>query len=176
MVDYLEELMKTTYNIYKKIDFILYFTVEKLIHKHLYEKCLCYKCLIEFLIVHVYDGIHEKVDLSVSGEDVAKERRNIKHVQSSTPFTMDKHLDLSSQTELVGHSTVRPLSLHFRAIRRHTMVNFCHILLQVLASPYSNPQFGQFLTTYGQPAMVCYQHIATAYENQSHSNCLFLNI
>lgn len=88
---------------------------------------------------------------------------------------MDKHLDLSSQTELVGHSTVRPLSLHFRTIL-DTMVNFCHILLQVLASPYSNPQFGQFLTTYGQPAMVCYQHIATAYENQSHSNCLFLNI
>ncbi|KAI5421310.1 hypothetical protein KIW84_044941 [Lathyrus oleraceus] len=78
----------------------------------------------------IMNGVtNSEVLVSPSGEDVAKERRNIKHVQSSTPFTMDKHLDLSSQTELVGHSTV-------------------------LASPYSNPQFGQFLTTYGQPAMM----------------------
>ncbi|XP_058745645.1 nuclear transcription factor Y subunit A-1-like isoform X2 [Vicia villosa] len=67
--------------------------------------------------------------VSPSGGDVAKEHRNIKHYQSSTPFTMDKHLDPNSQTELVGHSTV-------------------------LTSPYSHPQFGQFLTTYGQPAMM----------------------
>jgi len=40
------------------------------------------------------------------------------------------------------------------------MVNFCHIWLQVLTSPYSNAQYGQILNAYGQQAMVCYQNIA----------------
>ncbi|CAJ2657458.1 unnamed protein product [Trifolium pratense] len=56
-----------------------------------------------------------------SGGDVVKEQQNIKHALSSTPFTMDKHLD--------GHSIV-------------------------LTSPYSNAEFGQILTTYGQQAMM----------------------
>ncbi|CAK8561032.1 unnamed protein product [Lathyrus sativus] len=86
--------------------------------------------LLDQLNGSIMNGVtNSEALVSPSGEDIAKELRNIKHVQSSNPFTMDKHLDPNSQTELVHHSTV-------------------------LTSPYSNLQFGQFLTTYGQPAMM----------------------
>jgi len=49
----------------------------------------------------------------VSGGGVAKEYQNIKHAMLSTPFTMEKHLAPNPQMELVGHSVVRPLELHF---------------------------------------------------------------
>lgn len=65
------------------------------------------------------------------GGDVAKEyqNQNIKHTLSSTPFTMDKHLAPNPQMELVGHSVV-------------------------LTSPYSDAQYGQILTTFGQQVMI----------------------
>ncbi|TKY68127.1 Nuclear transcription factor Y subunit A-1 [Spatholobus suberectus] len=64
-----------------------------------------------------------------SGGGVAKEYENIKHALSSTPFTMDKHLAPNPKMELVGHSVV-------------------------LTSPYSDAQYGQILTTYGQQVMI----------------------
>ncbi|KAK7314250.1 hypothetical protein VNO77_39464 [Canavalia gladiata] len=64
-----------------------------------------------------------------SGGGVTKEYQNIKHALSSTPFTMSKHLGPNSQMELVGHSVV-------------------------LTSPYSDAQYGQILTTYGQQVMI----------------------
>lgn len=117
----------------------------------------------------------------VLGGGVAKEHRNIKHALSSTAFTMDKHVDPNSQTELVGHSIVRPLlALHFSKIRSQDELlsytalctiylwcknKYCKLpqyVLQALTLPYSNGQFGQILSTYGQQAMVSYQHIVMA--------------
>ncbi|CAJ1978142.1 unnamed protein product [Sphenostylis stenocarpa] len=59
----------------------------------------------------------------------AKEYQNIKHDLSSIPFTMDKHLAPNLHSEFVGHSVV-------------------------LASPYSDAQYGQILTTYRQQVMI----------------------
>ncbi|QCD85525.1 nuclear transcription factor Y [Vigna unguiculata] len=58
-----------------------------------------------------------------------KEYQNIKHDLTSISFTMDKYLAPTPHTEFVGHSVV-------------------------LTSPYSDAQYGQILTTYGQQVMI----------------------
>ncbi|MED6126045.1 hypothetical protein PIB30_074599 [Stylosanthes scabra] len=65
-----------------------------------------------------------------SGGDVTKEHQNIKHVFSSTPFTMGKHLGPNSETESVGHSVI--LTPH----------------------PYFDAQYGGGLAPYGQQTMI----------------------
>ncbi|XP_027357108.1 nuclear transcription factor Y subunit A-1-like isoform X2 [Abrus precatorius] len=77
---------------------------------------------------------HPMVSPSLSGTDksgggVAKEYQSIKDAMSSTPFTVGKHIGPNSQMEFVGHSVV-------------------------LTSPYSDAQYGQILTTYGQQVMI----------------------
>ncbi|WVZ01689.1 hypothetical protein V8G54_022495, partial [Vigna mungo] len=58
-----------------------------------------------------------------------KEYQNIKHDLSSISFSMDKYLAPNPHTEFVGHSVV-------------------------LTSPYSDAQYGQIFTTYGQQVMI----------------------
>ncbi|XVE76722.1 hypothetical protein DITRI_Ditri13aG0004300 [Diplodiscus trichospermus] len=59
-----------------------------------------------------------------------QDRQHLKHVPSAAPLTLDEHFEPNSQMELVGHSIV-------------------------LASyPYSDPQYGGILTSYGPQTMV----------------------
>ncbi|KAH1144645.1 hypothetical protein GLYMA_12G236800v4 [Glycine max] len=83
----------------------------------------------------IVNGITRSETNDKSGGGVAKEYQNIKHAMLSTPFTMEKHLAPNPQMELVGHSVV-------------------------LTSPYSDAQYGQILTTYGQQVMLYGMHHA----------------
>ncbi|XWS45727.1 hypothetical protein CRYUN_Cryun14cG0004300 [Craigia yunnanensis] len=56
--------------------------------------------------------------------------QHLKHVPSALPLTLGEHLEPNSQMELVGHSIV------------------------LMSYPYSDPQYGGLLTSYGPQTMV----------------------
>lgn len=126
-------------------------------------------CLFTCIVIVYAFNIHEKNVLLVSGGDVAKEHRNIKHTLSSTTASMDKHLYPNSQRELVGHSIVRPLTLHFSKICTHHGE-----LLSYLVTGFNISLFKRTIrsnlecvwtTSYGMLLKYCYVDVI---ENQTY--------